>query len=954
MPQSFYALWLKLLENPLPIVGQWTQRFGLDRLAKALQFGDPQAVATLAAALASPSTAAVHPRIVQILSQPLLPGCRDRLWEEWAARRLSDLGNILAAQGQTAGTQSPAWAISHAWLGRLAPLEAAPAARIAELANLLADPDPQIAAVARAALTGLSQPASREELYRLWAVDRATGEYRLGTLASHAGDLWTLLQTAGYPAPSSPQLRVLYWLKSGNAEALLSVAPEMVPFLVIALRDPDPAMADLARRSLPFLQESAAIDALVALWHKERGPLLGEIVREGKLVASQPLQLRLLSALKAGRDEVTRRVGVEGLAILLNCLSDPDSQIVLAARNALLALERPAARTALCLQAIKDSHSPAAELALQGGYRPEKPEQRALFLFLFGLWDEYDALDFDQRLMRAIYETGAPELRQRIALQVQRSGRTPYLTILAGVDYRSRAADLAGDEAQLLVELLLANQEWARLWPLVHNLALPWSVRILQALANAGWQPESDAERREFATLAALVHELDVPTREELATTLPPAFARSVVRVRGRINDLSFAGGQPLVAIGSGAGKLAVWDFQKASLVRVRQGFNFPINRVAFVGSEYLVCGVRASLEAPGWIYAWQQDEPFVLNGHRGAVTALQAAGDTTLLSTGRDGAAVLWNLASRQEITRRTFTKWPRNVALASNGQQAALLHDSLSLITLPSLSDLFPLQAARRVNGAQTNLSVAKCATFTPDRAAVVVGDHSGQVVEYRLPTKKAGFSKKTILRIADSGLRIAEEEGRTMQAVTPKPTSFLDNLQSVLRNSQSTTRSPRSSIRNTQSAIRPPESSPITGLSFLPNRNILAIASRSGRIEFRRWPDLSLAGFVSIGEGVLTSLQISPDGTFMATGTGDSTMLFWDLRILDLPDLIELPLGQARPEHMAIVAGLLAAPALPERLRRPLELIKALLTRRFRFDIHLDELPQIQPGEFDILLD
>jgi WD40 repeat protein len=952
MPISFYSLWSKLLENPLPLVGAWSQRFGLDRLAKALQFGDPQAVSTLAAALDSPSTAAVHPRIIEILSQPLLPGCCDRLWEEWAARRLRNLGDILAAQGKTAGPQSPAWAISHAWLGLLPPLESAPAARIADIAALLADPDMQIAAVARAALTGLKQAASQEELFRLWATDRATGEYRLGTLAAHAGDLWQLLQTAGYPAPTAPQLRVLYWLKSGNANALLSAAPEMVPFLVIALHDSDPAMATLARRSLPFLQESDSIDALVALWQKERAPLLGEILHEGKLVATQPIQLRLLSALKTGRDEITRRVGVDGLAILLTALSDPDSQIVMAARAALLALERPAARNALCIQAIKENSSPLAELAIQAGYRPEKPEQRALFLFLFGQWDEYNHLDFDQRLMQAIYETGAPELRQRIALQVQRSGQTAYLTILAGIDYRSRAANLTGDEAQLLVELLLANQEWARLWPLVHNLALPWSVRILQALASAGWQPEAQPERQELAELIALARGVEVPSRSEFATSLPPAFARAVVRVRGRINDLSFAPHAPLVAIGSGAGKLAVWDFQKANLQRVRQGFNYPINRVAFVGRDYLVCGVRANLDGPGWIYAWHQDEPFVLQGHRGAVTALQATGDATLLSTGRDGAAVLWNLANRQEVARRTFPKWPRNVVLDANGQQAALLHDSLNLISLPNLRDLFPLQAARWVNGSQAHQSVARCATFTPDHAAVLIGDHSGQVVEYRLPEKKTTVWKKMILRIPSSELHI-EEEGRALQTATPKPASFIDNLQSVIRNSQSTTRPPRSSIRNPQYAIDP-RSSPIIGLSFLPNRNLLVVASNSGRIEFRHWPDLSLAGFVSVGEGNLTSLQISPDGAFMGSGTGDSTMLFWDLRILDLPDLIELPLGQARPEHMASVAGLLSAPELPERLRRPLELVKALLIHRFRFDIHLDELPQIQPGEFDILLD
>ncbi len=89
-------------------------------------------------------------------------------------------------------------------------------------------------------------------------------------------------------------------------------------------------------------------------------------------------------------------------------------------------------------------------------------------------------------------------------------------------------------------------------------------------------------------------------------------------------------------------------------------------------------------------------------------------------------------------------------------------------------------------------------------------------------------------------------------------------------------------------------------------------------------------------------------------MATGTSQSSMVLWDLRGLELPTLYSTPLAQASPEQHTLVAGLLRISGLPASLRPILELLHALLIRRFRYDIQLDDLPQIQPGEFDILLD
>ena len=170
----------------------------------------------------------------------------------------------------------------------------------------------------------------------------------------------------------------------------------------------------------------------------------------------------------------------------------------------------------------------ALELALRAGYRPFKPEQLALFLFLAGLWSEYDTLDFDNRLLQAAYETGQPELRQRIASQVQKSGKSAYLTILAGVDFRSNAAQLSADEVRLLVEMLIENRGWPRLWSLVHLVPLPWSIRILQTLPKGCLAPGGHAvEGEEFDHLMHLAQGLPLPVRKDWERLLPQAISNA-------------------------------------------------------------------------------------------------------------------------------------------------------------------------------------------------------------------------------------------------------------------------------------------------------------------------------------------------------------------------------------------------------------------------------------------
>jgi hypothetical protein len=71
---------------------------------------------------------------------------------------------------------------------------------------------------------------------------------------------------------------------------------------------------------------------------------------------------------------------------------------------------------------------------------------RALFYFLAGRWDEYQAVDYDHSLLRGIYESAEPELRQRIIAQARAAGRLEWVPAL--VDEAASSGRL--NDAELL------------------------------------------------------------------------------------------------------------------------------------------------------------------------------------------------------------------------------------------------------------------------------------------------------------------------------------------------------------------------------------------------------------------------------------------------------------------------------------------------------------------------
>jgi hypothetical protein len=86
-------------------------------------------------------------------------------------------------------------------------------------------------------------------------------------------------------------------------------------------------------------------------------------------------------------------------------------------------------------------------------------------------------------------------------------------------------------------------------------------------------------------------------------------------------------------------------------------------------------------------------------------------------------------------------------------------------------------------------------------------------------------------------------------------------------------------------------------------------------------------------------------------MALGDSDASMSLWDLRALDIPRLLDLPLAHMVPTHLAAISALANYGAFPSPVQHALQFMECVLRHRFRYDVEVDELLTIRAGEFDI---
>lgn len=682
------------------------------------------------------------------------------------------------------------------------------------------------------------------------------------------------------------------WLRQRAAEALArdGSSGAMRALAKALARSDDEGVRGIALQTLRELTGWRGISAACGVWADTRHPSLTALLTEREWVASTPPEVKVLTALKVGRLDVVTDGDAKVIEPLVQACDDADPTIAERARGALLELKNEEAQEALCRFLVERDHPVAREAALAARYLPQDEGQRALFFFTTEQWERYDGLDFDRQLLRTAYALADDALRGRIRQKLRAAGRTDFLTVVAGEDYRARAAEMNTGELDLLIQTLAANREWAILWQLVFEVPFIWSARVVRTLADSGWQPEIEDDRPLFEDLTSLA-EQDLPiSEEEIKRFFPPALMQAQARVPGRINDVAFSPARPVIAIGTGQRKVALWNYQRAERERLLGGFDHSIGHVTFTGDNLLLCAERTNAsEVPcaifAWRDAWKDDQSFRLGHHNGSVTALAPVGGSQVLSTGRDHEVILWDVYTKGQVARRHLYSWAREACVSPDGQQVALLRRGLDLVTLPQLDQLAGLGASR---------SVIRCAAFFPDGEALIVGKFNGDVVVYERKRKDWLAREKGAL---------TRHEGR------------------------------------------------VEGVEVLRSRSVVVTAGSEGRIQFTALKNRAAIGSVQVPFGRVTSLHVSPNESFMAVGNSRASLSLWDLRLLDVRRLLMQPFARAAATLLPILGLLVEDENLRPRARLALKFAQSVLRHRARFDIEIEEAPTIMRGEFDI---
>ncbi len=861
----------------LPLLGS----VAFSHLNRELQSGDLRAATVLARSLDALTSDPIQQAVAVSLKGISQAACVDALWHEWMRSRSARLAEVLLAVQKPATTPAQTRAYSLLKLGRIKQLEDAPADLVMALIQACDDPDTQMAGTARQVIGHLRQEDAFDILCAHWALTRNPF-------------LEATILTAGYLAQNPVNVHILTALKLNQPDQITAGSAEVVAPLIAASRDPDAEIAARAGYLLRHALSGAALTEFCLQWSRSREPDLEAILVESSLVPRQPPPLRLLCALKTGNTEIPRNCPPRSLEFLMNACQDADPAIQHNARAAIRTLQAQESREAVCQLFLSGGHLEARQIALDAGYLPAKQEDRALFLFLTEQWQEYETLDFDQRMLRAVYEAAGPDLRQRIARTVQSTGRIEFLHILTGTDERLRAGQMDAGEADLVVQMLAKNQNWGRLWMLAQNLNLRQSVEIVRLLTANQWSPAQPDEKQLFRQLSQNASQPLILSPEEFSLKLPAAVPLATLKVHGRVNDIAFSPDQPVLALATGSRKVVLWDYQRGVVRQILTGFAHSVGQAAYLQDGQLICAERTNGGGRCEIIGVKDRQHFRIGQHAASVTALVPLAGARLLTASRDLTITLWDVNQRQKITEFQADDWPRCAAVSPDGQYAALVTNQVRLIKLPeldTLDNLPPISA----KGPGSNRGMARCAAFSPDNADLLTGQVNGQVTHF----SRISSNQQRLKRLMDK------------------------------------------------------HAGSVVGISFLPNRPFVITGGAEGELHLHAWPAGSLHSRIPTPLPNLTSLEISPNGKFLATGFGQNAFTLWDLRTLDLPGVIDLPIARYQPDHLAAVESLAGADPLPADVRGTLRYLTALLQYRYRFDIQIAEINHIQPGEFDILL-
>ncbi len=667
----------------------------------------------------------------------------------------------------------------------------------------------------------------------------------------------------------------------------------------VAINSPFKALQRQAETHLIDIQKQKAIDHIWEVWEVTRHPKLENLLKIKAVPASASPQKRVTSCLIIYKPEdLQKKIKTPGdLPYLANCCLDRSEQIAKKAGALINAVESKAGLEALVSIFIKTGNPLVLEKLQAAQYTSEHLNKQVMFAFLTGDLAAYDALDFDRRILAAAYNLASPALRQEIMHIIQRHGRTDLLPVITGLHQTSRLDDVTEAESDTLITMLVDARNWQRLWELVTLFTPKWSIIAFKHLLDQGFTPPNPDDQQLWKICQDLYPHLPDPDALDNIGVFPPAFEAAKINVPGRINDLGFSPNDPHIAIGTGVGKVAIWDFEKGEMVQKLTDFEHSVGNLAYTHSGILVCAERANPDMPCNIKTFRDGQLETLGSHQYSIKALTPVGQDRILSTSKDLEIRYWDVHNHALINARKIYPYPRAIKPWPEGNQALLISKTLHILELPQMTEI---QMSRRQRAYPVNRSylsgTGTCAVFLPEEDAFILGKTTGQVWRYK----------------------------------REKKTFYCD----------------QAPITEHQNTVR--------GVDLVENQSTLISGGGEGVLHFVSLPDKKILEKIHLQAKNLTSFQISQNGYFMVTGNADAEMSLWDLRPLKLLDLSQYHFASSQPDLIGGIQGLQEIDSLSNEAKALLSYIEHILRFRHRNDIEIAPSPRVRRGEFDILLD
>ncbi|NTU74980.1 MAG: WD40 repeat domain-containing protein, partial [Anaerolineaceae bacterium] len=143
-------------------------------------------------------------------------------------------------------------------------------------------------------------------------------------------------------------------------------------------------------------------------------------------------------------------------------------------------------------------------------------------------------------------------------------------------------------------------------------------------------------------------------------------------------------------------------------------------------------------------------------------------------------------------------------------------------------------------------------------------------------------------------------------------------------------------------------------VIGINQLPFQPYCIAGSASGELGLIDQTNTPTVRMIPSPTAGLTSLTVSPDGNYMATGYRKNRQTLWDLEVLKIPALLNQPIAFDHANTLNMINKFSGDLRLTEEVRNSLQFLKLLLQHRYRYDIDIVQTTGIVPGLFDIILD